>query len=249
MPEIDLSAALVILSALALGGLLKGATGAGTPVVAVPVMAAFFDVRLAVIIMVTPNLVTNAWQLWQYWPEKLASGFTWKFAAAGGIGAAVGTALLAIMPERALVLLVAAAVVLYVGLRLARPDFRLSFEHANKSAVVAGLGGGVLQGAAGISAPVAVSFLNAMRLERLQFIATISAFFGAMSVAQIPALMVANLWTPQIFAVSVAAVIPVLAFMPIGSWMARKLSAEAFDKLMLGLLSILAVRLIYSALA
>ena len=45
-----------ILGAFALGGTLKGATGAGAPIITIPVIAAFYDVRIAVIIMVIPNL-------------------------------------------------------------------------------------------------------------------------------------------------------------------------------------------------
>lgn len=249
MPEIDLTALAVIFAALALGGALKGATGAGTPVVAVPVMAAFFDVRLAVVIMVTPNIVSNFWQTGAFWHQRLGQGFTLKFAVAGGMGAIAGTAFLATMPERVLTLLVAGAVVLYIGLRLARPDFRLAFDRANRLSLPAGLVAGILQGAAGISAPISVSFLNAMRLERPQFIATISTFFLVMSMAQLPAQMIAGLLTPQLFGLSIAALIPVFALMPVGAWLARKLSAEAFDKLMLVLLSLLAIRLIYASFA
>jgi uncharacterized membrane protein YfcA len=46
---------IAILVAFALGGILKGATGAGAPIVTIPVIAAFYDVRIAVIIMVIPN--------------------------------------------------------------------------------------------------------------------------------------------------------------------------------------------------
>ena len=39
-----------------------------------------------------------------------------------------------------------------------------------------GAGGGVLQGSAGLSAPVSITFLNSMKLERNQFIPTISVY-------------------------------------------------------------------------
>ena len=57
---------IAILVAFALGGILKGATGAGAPIVTIPVIAAFYDVRIAVIIMVVPNLLTNIGQLYQF---------------------------------------------------------------------------------------------------------------------------------------------------------------------------------------
>ena len=50
---------IAIVIAFALGGILKGATGAGAPIITIPVMTAFYDVRIAVIIMVIPNFITN----------------------------------------------------------------------------------------------------------------------------------------------------------------------------------------------
>ena len=248
MPGIDLVSAAVILAALALGGTIKGATGAGSPVVAVPVIAAFFDVRIAVIIMAAPNCLTNIRQLWQFWPHRLQDGFDIRFAVSGAAGAIIGTIFLATLPNRVLILGVALAVSAYVILRIARPAFRISASRAWRLALPAGVVAGTLQGAAGISAPVSVSFLNAMRMERPVFIATISAFFIAMSVVQLPALAVMGLLTPVLFALSLLAVLPILAFMPLGAWLANKLSAEGFDRLVLIMLSVLAIRLLYVAL-
>ena len=76
-----------ILIAFALGGILKGATGAGAPIVTIPVIAAFYDVRIAVIIMVIPNLLTNIGQLYQFRKTILPRFFTISFALGGGIGA------------------------------------------------------------------------------------------------------------------------------------------------------------------
>lgn len=248
MPIDDISSALVILAALFLGGMLKGATGAGVPVVAVPVMAAFFDVRLAVIIMVTPNLVSNIWQLRQYRGHHIAGGFGLRLAGAGAAGALIGTVMLATLPVAALTLLLAGVVMLYIAMRLALPQFRLGLAAANRVVLPLGLAAGVLQGAGGISAPISVSLLNAMRLERPVFIATISAFFAAMSAAQLPALFAYGLMTPTLLVLSAVALLPLFAGMPVGAWLARHMSARTFDRLVLGLLCVLALRLIYVAL-
>lgn len=248
MPTIDPLASLVIIAALALGGLLKGATGAGTPVVAVPVMAAFIDVRLAVVIMATPNLITNLWQLRTFRRDHLPANFALLFALAGGAGVVVGTALLANLPVRVLSLLLAVVVALYIALRLLRPDMRLGFERARRVVLPAGLAAGLLQGAAGISAPISVSFLNAMRLDRPVFIATISAFFVAMSAVQIIALFGYGLLTVERLALSAAALVPVLVFMPVGARLARWMSARTFDRVMLVLLAAMAVRLAWTGL-
>ena len=248
MPTLDLYTTLVILVALSLGGMVKGATGAGAPVVAVPVIAAFFDVRLAVAVMVTPNLASNLWQVIEYRKECLGGGFTWRFALTGAFGALVGTVLLAILPERALILIVALSVSAYIALRVAHPDFRLGAVTARRLAMPAGLAAGLLQGAAGISAPVAVSFLNAMRVPRPAFIATISAIFLGMAMVQLPALFVAGFLTPALLGLSVVALAPLLVSMRLGAWLARRLSHEGFDRLTLLLLTLLALRLFHSVL-
>ena len=72
--------------------MLKGATGMGTPVIAVPVMASFFDVRLAVALMVLPN-PRNSW-LWKYRAHFPKDGLAYRFALAG-LGPLSGTILLA----------------------------------------------------------------------------------------------------------------------------------------------------------
>ena len=100
-----------------------------------------------------------------------------------------------------------------------------------------------------VPAPIAVSFLSAMRLERPAFIATISLFFAAMSVVQIPTLLWFNLLTPATLLLAAAALIPIFAAMPLGSWLARHWSARRFDITILILLALLAIRLIWVALA
>jgi uncharacterized membrane protein YfcA len=246
--DLDLFSWAVIFTALALGGVLKGATGAGSPVIAVPVMAAFIDVRLAVILMAAPNLVTNSWQIVQYRHARLPDRFSLKFGLAGAFGAVVGTVILASVPQNALTIFVGVSVACYIVLRFMRPGFRLPMPLAHKLVWPLGAISGVLQGAAGISAPVSVSFLNALGISRDAFIVTVSSFFWAMAFVQIPTLFFVGLLTWDRMAISAAALIPLLLFMPVGNWIAARMSARAFDTVVLVLLAALAVRLIYTAL-
>ena len=245
---LDLVGLAAILLALVLGGVMKGATGAGAPVVAVPVIAAFTDVRLAVLVMVVPNIATNALQLIRYRGGGTRDGLAWRFGLGGALGAIVGTFLLVALPVRALSLIVAVAVAVYVLLRVARPDMRLGRARALRWSVPAGLVGGVLQGAGGVSAPVSVSFVNAMRLERVPFIVTMSTFFLVMSLAQVVALAGGGLLNTATVLLSVAACVPLLAAMPLGNYLATKVSAQTFDRLILALLVALAARLLWTAI-
>jgi len=237
----------VILLALFLGGVLKGATGVGVPLVAVPVIAAFYDVRIAVVIMVTPNFLTNIWQVWNHRTTRLPQQFGLRFALAGAVGAFLGTVMLATFSVWVLQLIMAGIIVVYVTLRLARPAMQLAFERALQVVLPVGFASGVLQGAAGISAPISVSFLNAMRLDRPVFIHTITGIFVSMSLIQIPSLFAYGMMTPALLGLGALAVVPLLLGMPIGGWIARRISAKTFDRIMLGFLTILAARLCFAA--
>jgi hypothetical protein len=232
---------------LALGGILKGATGAGAPIVAVPVMAMYFGVPVAVTIFAVPNLLANAWQAWAYRKQQLPLPFMLMFAGGGAAGTLIGTMLLANLPGSALTLIVAFAVFIYVAFRLMRPGWVLRYPLAEKLSLVIGALSGTMFGASGLSAPVTLSFLNAMRLERPQFIGTVTFFFTMMAVVQIPALFAYGIMDGRKFLISTAALFPIIAFMPVGSWLARHFSREVFDRLVLVLLTGIAIRLVAQA--
>jgi len=236
---------IAILIAFALGGILKGATGAGAPIVTIPVIAAFYDVRVAVIIMVIPNLLTNIGQIYQFRKTILPSFFTVSFAIGGGIGAFVGTILLANLSIKILTLSVAFIVIIYIFLKLIVPSWKLIYKKATKLVFILGAAGGVLQGTAGLSAPISITFLNAMKLERNQFIPTISVYFGVMSIFQMPTLYYYDFLNFEIIIASLVSTIVLLSFMPIGSWIAKSVSKEKFDKITLILLAFIAVRIIH----
>ncbi|MEM9247996.1 MAG: sulfite exporter TauE/SafE family protein [Pseudomonadota bacterium] len=243
----DASDIAIALCGIMLGGFLKGATGAGTPVVGVPILAIVFGVPKAVAIFSVLNLLSNAWQAWAYRRSAGRLRFVAIFAGAGALGAAAGSVLLATLSTDVLMGALSAIVFAYIALRVARPEWHLVRARAEAAAGPVGLVGGLMQGAGGISAPVSVTYLNAMRLDRSEFIATISIFFFMMSVLQIPALVALGVLTWDRTGLALLAALPLFAAMPLGARAARSISKETFDKLILMLLAVVALRLGYSA--
>jgi hypothetical protein len=228
---------------LAIGGILKGATGAGAPILAVPALVALFDVRFAIAVMVMPNILTNAWQAWRFRASLPASRFTIPLVAGGILGVCAGTFLLSIVPAEDLSILVAISVAGYIVLRLAKPDWKIAMPAAMRLALPAGMAAGFLQGASGLSAPISVTFLNAMRLERSTFVATISLFFTTFGFAQLIALLSSHLLSASDIAYSFLALIPIWAAMPLGARLARHVSPLVFDRFILALLSVFSLKL------
>lgn len=231
-----------------MGGVLKGAAGVGAPIFAIPALTMVYDVRFAVAVMLIPNILTNFWQAWEYRAALLERSFVVRFLAAGVLGAVVGNLLLAWLSPEALSIAVAVAVLGYISLRLLRPSFRLLESFARRLAFPVGLIAGVLQGATGLSAPASLTFLNAMRLERPQFIATASAFFVAMMVPQVPVLIALGVLDGPRILLGIAGTAVLALGMPVGAWIGRRLPARVFDQLILVVLGLLAARILFLAL-
>jgi uncharacterized membrane protein YfcA len=244
----DIQGLLVIAIAVALGGILKGATGAGMPIVAIPVIAAIYDVRIAVIILVFPNFIINMWQAFKYRKHELNRTFLLSFALSGAAGAGLGTLFLVWAPTEFLSLMMAGVVIVYIGLRLLKPAFHISLEYGRKTAWLVGGFGGILQGSLGISAPAAVTFLNAIKLPRPTFIHTVSIFFATMCLVQFPIQFHYGLVTWNSAALSVLALIPLFAGLPIGEWIGKRMSPVVFDRVILTMLAILAIKQIWNVL-
>ncbi|WP_346909095.1 hypothetical protein [uncultured Roseibium sp.] len=77
--------------------------------------------------------------------------------------------------------------------------------------------GGALQGATGISAPASITFLNALKLPRSTFIATISVFFIVMSIGQIEQLVVVGLLDWHRFFLGLGVTVAIALFMPVAT--------------------------------
>lgn len=238
----------VAMIAYALGGILKGAIGAGTPVVVIPLMSIYFDVPFAVSVFVLPALASNVWQGWTYRAALMDRGFVLRLALGAGTGALFGSILLASLPSEMLSLAVGILALCYIGFRLLRPDWLLRREIADRVVLPVGVLAGILQGAAGISAPVSMTFLHALRLPRPQFIATISVLFSAMAIVQMPTLIGLGVLDGPRLMISLLACLPLFLAMPVGAWLIRHVRPEIFDRLIMLLLFVIALGLIAEAL-
>jgi uncharacterized membrane protein YfcA len=146
-------------------------------------------------------------------------------------------------------LVLAALVVSYVALHLARPKLLLSRTMGLKLSPVAGFVSGVLQAATGISAPTSITFMHALGLTPRGFVFAVSAMFLLFSAAQLGALAVAGIMSWSRFLEGWIALIPVVLMMPVGARARALMSRETFDRIILGLLAALAVKLVLDGLS
>ncbi|MDH5750217.1 MAG: sulfite exporter TauE/SafE family protein, partial [Rhodospirillales bacterium] len=94
----------IIVSAVFLGGMVKGVFGLGLPFVATSILAMFLGVPNAISLMLVPVIFSNLWQAWQ-------GGIVRQFKRFWGLivlllpGTWVGTEFLIVADQRTLILL------------------------------------------------------------------------------------------------------------------------------------------------
>ena len=237
---------LTIFAALAAGGLVKGATGMGLPLVALPTLTAAFGLTHAIGLLVVPVLVSNLWQVVRLRSERHAPvlGFMPMFLVGVAAGVVAGTWLLKTLPERWLIVSLGALLIGYVVLRLARPAMTVGPDLARRAGPPVGTAAGILNGATGISAPVGVTFIHWMGLERDAHVFAVSTMFFVMGAVQLPAMFAARLMQPAWLLEGALALLPILLAMPVGRALSQRMSRTAFDRLILVFLGVIGVKML-----
>lgn len=238
---------IVICGALAAGGLTKGLTGMGLPMVAIPIMAAFLGVERAVLIMIVPTVALNVWQSWDYRDCVEDMPEVWRLLLPGLPGAALGASVLYLAPDHWLATGLALWIGVYLALRIMHPDFSLSMPARRRLAPAVGFGSGAMQAATGICAPVIAPYMDALGLTPRSYVFAISTAFAAFAGSHFLVLLVLQAYSAQQLLESSIALIPGIVAMRPGMWLREIVEPRVFKRLIRVILAIMAVRLIYGA--
>lgn len=237
----------IIAAALAAGGLVKGVTGVGLPLVAVPILAGFLGVERAVLILVIPAVVLNAYQVLRHLAESAAMPEWPRMIGAGVPGAAVGAGVLHAASDRMLATALAIWILAYLVFRLLHPSFALSLRMRLRWSPVVGAAAGALQAATGISAPVVAAYADALGLRPSAYVFAVCAPFGAFAAAHLAVVSLSGIYTAELFTQSLFAVLPAIAAIPLGARLRVHISRAVFDGTIRVTLLLMAARLLYTS--
>ena len=237
---------LVILFALMVAGFTKGLTGLGLPMVSVPVLANFFGVEQAVMIIIIPVLVTNIWLmigLRDCYPEVPELR---RIIFFGIPGASIGAFLLYYSPEKLLASLLAFWILIYLLISIFRSNLILSQGNRNIIAPYVGFFSGILQSSSGISAPVVASYVDAIKISPKAYVFTVATIFTALSGTHFIILIFLQAYSKIVFVEGLWAILPTVIFVALGSKVRKFMSPLIFRRIIKALLVIMAIRLIYN---
>lgn len=234
---------------LGAAGLAKGMSGMGLPLIATPILAGAFGPKMAVTVVTIPIFVSNSLLLTQGFRRRgLLTGVV-RFIVPSMIGTAIGTLLLARLDERTFAILITAMVVVF----LARGDRLLGDDPRALRARILGPSvcfvGGILQGTTSIASPLVGSYFHAQRLPAADFVFVLAAIFELNSVVQFVGYSIQGLYTPDVVAIGLVAVVPTLVALAIGIYLRGRLDAVWFRRLIIAVLVISVANLLWRTFA
>lgn len=237
----------VMMTALAIGGFVKGVTGWGLPLIAVPVMAGFLGVEKTVIVMVIPAAVLNAWLAWTHRDQAHEVGELPRLLVWACPGAAIGAWILVTAAERMLSTFLAVWIAAYLVVRFTHPELTLSEKARRRLSPGVGLLAGGFQASTGISAPIVATYFHALALQPRAYVFAVSTPFSIIALVHFGALFAFDAYTPQVLGQSALTLIPAFASTWLGARLARRIDQRLFNRMILSLLLLSLVKLLYEA--
>jgi uncharacterized membrane protein YfcA len=238
-----------ILIAISLGSLLKGMTGLGLPIFAVPAIATVTSVEEAVVLMIIPGIAANLWLVIKHRKYHLLLREHLPFLAMGFLGGILGTNLLLVVDDRWLRLLLAVWLGIYIVQYVRRSRSLEIFRGRGRLAYLIGLMAGTMQGANGISAQLVAPYFHGRSLQPAAYAFLVTTTFLLFSSAQMTAVLGTGLLTVPRLELSLLALIPTLIFTRIGIGLANKMSQAVFDRILLATFLLMEIKLIVDVFA
>ncbi len=246
---LDLYSASIICFGLALGAFVKGLTGMGLPLVAVPFLASFLGAEHAVVVMQIPGLVSNAWLVWRHRGEARGIPLRYDLFLPAVVMTVVGVWFLDTATDNATILLLAIVVAAFLALLLFNPSFRLDGRIGRIATPVASAVGGFVQGAAGVSGPLFSTLIMSFRLRKEAYVFYNGLMFGLFNLIQIAVMFGFGMWTWQRFFEGCLALIPLFVFQYIGMRMMGRISPRVFNGAVVAIIVVMEIKLVWEGIA
>lgn len=227
-----------------LAGLVKGTIGLGLPSISLGLLAATLDIKLAMILLLAPNVVTNLWQAFSGGHFVALLKRLWLFLLCAALAIWPGSAALALVDAKALGALLGLLLVVYALLGLLRPPLSMAPRHEIWAGPLTGAVNGLLTGLTGSFVVPGVPYLQALGLTRDQLVQAMGMLFMASTLGLGASLGGRDLLGADLLLLSALCVLPALLGMSLGRRLRHRLSEAAFKRAFYGALLLLGLYIV-----
>lgn len=221
-------ALLIGAAAFLLGGFVKGLSGVGLPMVALPILSLGFTVPQAVVLTMVPILASNGWQaltngvlvpvVRRFWPMQLVMALS--LLLSGSLMARLDNSMLLVLAGGVMVVSVLALMVANgrtIPSRLERP-----------AGIVVGALAGLIGGVSSLFGIPVIIYMTSLGLARAEFLTSISIIYFFAAIPYLAGLISFGVVTPSEFIGSALAVIPALLGIALATRLVRGLDEQRF---------------------
>jgi uncharacterized protein len=246
---LDPQTVLICAAALFLGGFTKGIAGLGLPMIAIPLLAFAVNLPTAVALLVLPTVVSNLFQAFQRGAFVPVVRRFWPFLVVFLPAIAVGAQLLVSVDERILYVALGIAILAITALIRLAPRFAISRPAERWLSPLVGAVAGLLGGASSLFGPVIMIYLLTLRMDKTEYIATVSLLYCTGAAAFGIALTAVGAFGLHQALFSALALMPVFAGMLIGQKIGDRLDRRNFERTLHVLYLLTALTFFYKAFA
>jgi uncharacterized membrane protein YfcA len=226
---------LIIGIALLVAAFVKGATGLGFPLIATPTLALFLDIRIAVTVLILPNLFMDSAQVLRDGvPYEVLRRFK-NLILPTIIGVFLGTLVMVKTPLWILNLCLGVMVLIFVFSSLLKFDFTVSPRREKFLSPLFGFVSGFLNG------------VTNLKLEKRAFVKTIATTFVITKLTQLVAISTWNFFNWYTIRLSILVLLFTLAGFYAGIKAQDRVNQKTFNRGLMVLLSLIGVILILRA--
>ncbi len=237
----------IIFGAVLIGGLVKGITGLGLPIVSIAILLNFLPPTTVLALVTVPILITNLWQafrsgdMWEpvrrFWPMALVLLVSLWFSAR----------LVVVMDPRLLFGVLGVCVCIFSVSSYVRPTGALSPKTERWLGPVAGAAGGFLGGISTIWGPPMMMFFIMLHLPKESFVRAVGFIWFAATIPLLVAYIDIGIVNEKTLPLSIYACVPGMIGMLIGARIRRRINQETFRKIMLAAIFLIGLNLIRRA--
>lgn len=234
--------------ALLFAAFVKGATGLGFPLIATPTVALLLDIRIAVTILILPNLLMDVTQVFR---DGFPYAILKRFKSMVGltiIGVFLGTMVLVMLPLWALNLCLGIMVLVFVASNLTKFDFTITPAAEKILSPLFGFISGFLNGMTNAAGPTLAIYFYSLKLAKRDFVKSIATIFVITKATQLIAVSTWNLFNWNTITLSIQVVLFTLLGFFAGLKTQDRVNQKTFNRGLLVLLTIIGMILIARAI-
>ncbi|MFV3384362.1 sulfite exporter TauE/SafE family protein [Pseudomonas sp. NY15364] len=231
-----------------LGGVIKGVSGFGMPLVTVPLIALVAPVPTAVALSLLPIIISNISQGYDCRRHYHVLGLVWPLLISLAVSLGLAVQLLGSFRPEVLAIIIGVMIQVFVISQLTPNPPLIPPRWRFGALIGAGLSSGLLGGMTSFYGFPALQALLALGLGRTEFILASSLFFLVGSVILGAGLLMQDIASPMHLLLSLACVLPTQLGMSLGEFIRERLSQAMFRGITLAVLSATGLAMIVRAL-